>query len=323
MRRLTFTFLLFTAATLTTQAQLTNGDLETWTYAQWSTPPTGSGNSYDEPGSGTNRTTHFLRSLNALNDLGSGLAIPVSCFKTDTAHGGSYAARIRSQQYLSYFIPGFLGTGDINIASQTLNLGRPYTAHPDSFSTWYKYAGVGGDSARFEVIFTLYDALNQVSVPIGYGRADVKTNTSTWTKLKFGIQWDTVAAPDTAIIIAASSGGYNLSNFLSSTGDPGSQLWIDDMTLWSGFVGIDDCLDVHLPELLVYPNPTTDQLYLGLGYCEGTPFNWTIKDIRGAEISNGNSDGLQTMIDVSTLAYGTYIVQLQFAEKTIVRKFIK
>jgi mannan endo-1,4-beta-mannosidase len=86
--------------------------------------------------------------------------------------------------------------------------------------------------------------------------------------------------------------------------------------------GVADCLEM-LPELVVYPNPSIDQLNLSLGYCEAKPFSWTIQDIRGRAVMNGNSQGLQTAIDISTLSYGTYIVQLQFEEKTITRKFIK
>src|SRR5687767_11965417 len=120
MRRFTFTILLITSALLTTNAQLTNGDLETWFGFTGTT-------NYDEPGGNAARTSHFLRTLNELNDITG----PVSVWKTDTAHGGSFAARIRSTTFASYFIPGFLGTGDINFGAATMYLGRQYTSQPN------------------------------------------------------------------------------------------------------------------------------------------------------------------------------------------------
>ncbi len=299
MRRLTFTLLLMVSATFAANAQLTNGDLETWTAF------TGTA-SYNEPGSGPTRTTHFLRTLNELNDITG----PISVFRADSAHGGTYAARIRSVTFATYFIPGFLGTGDINFGAATMYLGRQYTSQPNSFSTWYKYAPAGGsgDSAKFEVIFTKYDALNQVSVPIGWGSSAVTTPTSTWTQLQFNITWDTVAAPDTAIIIAAASGGYNINNFLSSVGDIGSTLWVDDMTLQSGFVSTD-------PEYInenvnIYPNPATDFVNISLG---NLPENLKlfVYDINGKQVMYKVMNGGNYLLDVSSLAHGVYGIVIQ------------
>lgn len=309
MRKLTFTFLLFTSGALAINAQLTNGDLETWTSNQWSTVPTGSGTTYDEPGSGTNRAAHFLRSINQVNDLPSPLTVPLSCWKSDTAHSGLYSARLRSQQFTSYFIPGFIGTGDIDIVAQTLYLGRPYTAQPDSFSSWYKYAPVGGDSAKFEVMFTKYDALNQVSNMIGHGSAVILSGTSTWTNVKFPITWTSAQAPDTAIIIAASSGGYNLSNFLASLGEVGSKLWVDDMTLWSGNIGIDE--EEYINEnVSIYPNPATDFVQISTGSLP-SDLKLFVYDMNGQQIISKIITGNNYVLDLTTLTSGVYGIVIQ------------
>ncbi len=279
------------------------------------------GTSYYEPGSGTTRTTHFFRSLNELNDLPSPLTIPQSCWRTDTAHSGSYAARVRSQLFTSYFIPGFIGTGDINITNQNIALGRQYTSHPDSFATWYKYAGAGGDSAKFEVTFTKYDALNQVSNVIGHGTASVLTNTSTWTRLSFGITWTSVDMPDTVVIIAASSGGYNLTNLLSSTGDPGSMLWVDDMMLWSGHIGIEE--EYINENVHIFPNPATDFVNItteGLA----SDLKLFVYDMNGKQIMAKQMQGNNYLLDVSELPNGVYGVVIQDNFNPIHRsKFIK
>lgn len=311
MRRLTFTFLLFAAGAVVANAQLTNGDLETWTSAQWSTPPAGSGTTYNEPGSGTTRTTHFLRSINAVNDLPAPLTVPLSCWRSDTAHGGSYSARIKSQTFGPYFIPGFLGTGDIDIAAQTLYLGRQYTAQPDTFQAWYLYAPVSTDSAKFEVIFTEYDALNQVSNIVGYGSKAILTGTTgtTWQKVKFGITWSVGANPDTVKIIAAASGGYDLADFLNSTGQPGSQLWVDDMMLYSGNLGFSE-EDYISNKVSIYPNPASDFINIATTDLP-TDLKLFVYDMNGkmvmAKVMNSNN----YQLEISELPNGVYGVVIQ------------
>lgn len=307
MRRLTFTFLMI-ASGVATNAQLTNGDLESWTSNQWSTTPSGSGTTYDEPGPNITRTTHFLRSINAVNDLPSPLTVPLSCWKTDTSHGGLYAARVRSQQFVSYFIPGFIGTGDIDISAQTLYLGRPYTSQPNSFSAWYKYAPAGSDSAKFEVIFTKYDALNLVSVPIGYGSSTILSATPSWTNVQFNITWDTIAAPDTVIIIAASSGGYDMANFLASVGQPGSKLWVDDMMLNAGFVGTDE--EVINNHVTIYPNPSSDYVNISTTDLAADLYVF-LYDMNGKQVMSKQMNGNNSQLDISNLPNGVYGVVIQ------------
>lgn len=311
MRRLTFTFLMFTAGAMVTNAQLTNGDLETWTNNQWSTTPSGSGNTYKEPGSGTNRTTHFLRTINAVNDLAFPLTVPLSCWQSDTAHGGLYSARIKSQIFGPYFIPGFLGTGDIDIAAQTLYLGRPYTATPDTFQAFYLYAPVNDDSAKFEVIFTQYDALNQVSNIVGYGsQAILSATTGTnWQQVKFGITWTLGAAPDTVKIIAASSGGYDLADFLNSSGDAGSQLWVDDMTLYSGNIGINE-EDYISNKVSIYPNPATDFVNISTTDLP-TNLKLFVYDMNGKMIMSKTMNSNNYQLEISELPNGVYGVVIQ------------
>ena len=324
MRKITFTLFFAAASALVANAQVTNGDLETWTSAQWSTVPTGSGNSYLEPGTGTNRNLHFLRGLNQLNDLPGLLNIPKSCFRSDTAHGGSYSARVRSQQFTTYFIPGFLGTGDIDIQNQTLYLGRPYVSRPDSFSVWYLYAPVADDSAKFEVIFTKYDALNQQTNVIGHGSQVVlnATTGTNWQNVKFAIDWTSTDAPDTVQIIAAASGGYNLSDFLQSSGEVGSQLWVDDINLWSGHIGIEnEYINLNVN---IYPNPATDFVTISTGNLP-SDMNITLFDVNGKQISSKNMNSNNYQLDVTGLATGVYAISITDSKNNLVHrsKFIK
>ena len=120
---------------LSAQSNLTNGYLEDCT--QYGTAP----NTYYQPDGG------FFGTLNELVDLlamigGPG---PVTIDRVTDAYQGSYAAKATSKQFYEIFLPGMIGTTTLDIANETIYLGRPYTNQPYSFTGHYKYAPVGGD----------------------------------------------------------------------------------------------------------------------------------------------------------------------------------
>lgn len=316
MRKLTFTLLAFGSISLG-MAQVPNGDMETWITRQWSNPPGGSGTSYYDLGNDTVRDGDFLRSLNEINDLPFPLTAPLTCFRSDTAHGGNYSARLKTGTFGSIIIPGFLGTGDVDIVAQNIALGRPYTQRPDRFRAYYLYAPVNGDSAAFEVIFY------QASSIIGYGKQVITTATSgtTWATADFWISWTGSGNPDSVAIIAASSGGYDLNNVLGGVGQAGSTLWVDDISLEFGGVGVEE--ELISEHVHIYPNPASQIITVNT---ESLPTNLTLRvfDMNGKAVIDQVLNSNNAMIDISALKSGNYVVVLQNSMNLIHRsKLIK
>lgn len=309
MKRITFTLITLALAGSISHAQMTNGDMENWFTQAWSVAgPSGSGNAYYEPGPDATRTGHFFRTLNEVADLPSPLTGPLTCSRSDTAHGGSYSARIQSTTLGTFFIPGFVGTGNIDIVQQTIHLGRPYTTRPNSFEAWYMYAPVGSDSAKFEVFFSKFNTLTQVSDVIGTGTATITSAASSWTNVGFNITWTAPDNPDTVVVIASSSGGYDLVNLFASAGEAGSMLWVDDMTLNAGFIGIEE--DYINENVSIYPNPATDFINIST---PNLPENlrYAIFDMNGKQLLTGRVNGNNSQVDISTLASGVYGLVIQ------------
>lgn len=312
MKRITFTLLIL--STLITQgfSQISNGDMENWVdsaSSTWSTVPTGSGNKYYDLGPSATRTQNFFRSLNQINDTPTPVTGPLTCWRSSNAHSGSYAALLRSVTYATTFIPGFLGTGDVDIMQQTMHLGRQYTAMPDSFSAWYQYAPVGGDSAKFEVVLTHYDALGQISDTVAHGSAVIYSATTGWTNVKFPLIWDMAMAPDTAIIICATSAGYDMENLFGCVGEIGSQLLVDDIMLWSGHIGIEENQYAH-PNVSVFPNPAMDYTTISVTEMDASSLTMMLYDMTGRLILSKPMNGNNMQVDLSTLPYGVYSIVL-------------
>ncbi len=321
MKKVTFT-LLFTGATLVMNAQqpaLTNGNLENWTQF------TGTNESYWEPDTGTNRTSHFLRTLNELADQPFPLVGPVTCIREtngSNVHGGSYSAKLVSGVLGAFFIPGFLGTGDLNIPNQTIYLGRQFNGRPDKFRGWYKYTPVNGDSAEFRVWLTRYDALNQQTVLVGEGSQKIKTAVSNFTQFDININYQDAGTPDTVVVFCTASAGYNLANLLSSAGQVGSTLWADDLEfVYPANIENNNMMN---DKVQVYPTIVQDMVNI---YTTDLPENLKIRvyDMSGKEIFTERMNGNHHVIQVSSLEAGSYIILLQdnfklYARHTFIKK---
>lgn len=300
------------------QPALTNGNMETWTQF------TGTNESYWEPGTGATRTTHFLRTLNQLADEAFPLTGPVTTIRETNAsdvYAGTYAAKMVSNVLSTFFLPGFVGTGDLDIVGQTIHLGRQFDGRPEKFQGWYKYTPVSGDSAEFRVWLTRYDDMSMQSVLVGEGSQKILGAVNTYTMFDIAINYLDPGTPDTVVIFCTASAGYNLTNLLSSTGQAGSALWADDMSFYYP-AGINEDELTH-QQVKVYPTLVSDILSV-----QTTLTNPNMKvrvyDINGKVIINENMPSSLHTIDVSMLAAGTYVVVVQDAFHLLARhRFIK
>ncbi|MCC6723679.1 MAG: T9SS type A sorting domain-containing protein [Saprospiraceae bacterium] len=70
------------------------------------------------------------------------------------------------------------------------------------------------------------------------------------------------------------------------------------------------CTDEEGVIVKVFPNPTTDKLYLQIGVPPYTPFGYKIYDVAGRFIQKGYAIDFNTEIDFSHFAKGVYILSV-------------
>lgn len=318
MKTVTSTLLLsgLVGLVLAQQPALDNGNLESWTQF------TGTNESYWEPGLGNDRTTHFLRTLNRLADEAFPLTGPVTTIReTSDVHGGTYAAKMVSNVLASFFLPGFVGTGDLDITEQTIHLGRQFNGRPEKFQGWYKYTPVNGDSAEFRVWFTRYDALTMQSIKIGEGSQKIKSAVNTYSMFDVNINYSDAGTPDTVVIFCTGSAGYDLVNLLSSTGEPGSTLWADDLSfVYPAGINEDELANQNVK---VYPTIVSDGLNVETSL-NNSQMKVRIYDMNGKVIISENMASSLHTVDVTALSAGSYIIIIQDPFNLIARyRFIK
>ena len=290
---------------------IVNGDVESW---QSFNDVLGS--SYDDLGPNADRSTNFLRTLNAI------LEAPLtqqSAFKVtgQAAYSNTSIVVATSMVAGSILVPGYLGTGDVDIAAATIYLGRPYTGRPTSMKGMYRYEPVNGDSAAFYCSFSKYDALNQTSSIIGEGNLVVTAAEANWIPFQVPINFSSTDAPDSTNIIISSSAGYDLVNLQGSVGQVNSALYLDDIS-FEFPASIDTYSEVNA---LVYPNPSADEIRVQLENAQ-EKLRLRLYTISGQQVLETQGAGNEISATVSGLPSGNYVLMVQTDFKLLHRSLI-
>lgn len=239
-------------------------------------------------------------------------ASPISVFRCDTFHGGSFSARIESVIYTptSYSlcapwgIPfighnyldtlGILFNGNTSEFTATYKPGIPFTQKINQFSFWYQYKPNGIDTAECRVM--LVNNRN----PVAGGLVKLTNVTgSTWQQATITMTYVSGLTPDTLYVLFSSSS-------LDKNPKPGSIFWVDDVSV-TILSGIEQSA-INVNQVIAYPNPVSNLLMIRSATVLGAI---TIYNSLGEIVLQTKSRNSQEQIDVSKLVAGIYIVQAQ------------
>lgn len=313
MKRLFTSITVLLAATGVSFAQtvtITDGDLEAWTTT------TGPNGTYDDPTGG------FLSTLNELNDLPAqiGGPGPITVFKDTPACQGEFAAKLVSGKFnppFNFFVPGALGTFTIDIATQSVKFGKPFTQRPGQLQYCAKYNSVTGDSAEVFALLTKWNGSSRDT--IAFGNMIHTGSIASYTQFAFNLEYSSADTPDTLSFLATASAGYNFSNLTASQGQVGSTFWVDNIRFDMTPIGVNEVLSGYT--VAMYPSPATDVLNISVDKLTSATA-YRIYDVTGRTVLNGNITENKNLINIGTLATGTYYVQVTNAAGIIANKQI-
>lgn len=223
---------------LLAQTPLDNGNLDNWV----------SQGSYEDPAGS------MFKTLNSLNSLG----VPVTVFKTTDAYS-NFAAQLQSNTFvvLNIFIPGTLGTVVAQTTPPAAFLGVPFTDMPSRFKGWFRYHPTGNDSAEILIALMKRNGPNRDTV--ARAAMKIKNLVNTYTQFDLPLTYFSTTVPDSLIILCVSSAGYNFQNLFACAGQNNSTLYVDELELEYSS-GLSE--SYPLPELRVYPNPASEQMWV-------------------------------------------------------------
>lgn len=300
-----FAFILLLIAPIV-HSQIINPGFETWS-ADFAVPTA------NNPNSGNGTTGWWDYNVFNSSFVGSS---PISVLRSDTAHSGSYSARVQTviytptswNYYKSWGIPfighnysdtlGILFDGNLNETSVVYKPGIPFTQKITKFSFYYLYTPKGVDSAECRVLLVK----KRNAVAGGVFKTSTATGT-TWQQATINMIYVDTLTPDTMYILFSSSS-------LDSKPKPGSVLWLDDVSV-TGPSGINQVLAIG-SSIRVYPNPASDAVNFQLSGLNNAAI-LSIFDIAGQKIGEFP---VNNNIRISTQSYSNGLYFYQFYDNT-------
>ena len=287
--------------TLSAKAQILNPGFETWTTDTY--VPTAM-----NPNSGNGTTGWWDYNIFNSSFVGSS---PLSVFRCDTAHSGSYSARIETviytptswNIYKSWGVPyighnyydtlGILYNGYVNETSSTSRPGFPFTQKINQFSFFYQYKPNGIDTAECRVSLVKAGTL----IAGGVFKTNVTTG-STWQQATVTMFYVDTLTPDTMYVLFSSSS-------LDKKPKPGSMFLIDDIST-SLPAGIEQLKNMD-NQATIYPNPSNGNFVVETSVSSTQLLE--MFDLTGRLVISKPITG-KTLINGSDLMNGVYNIKI-------------
>ncbi len=295
------------SAILKENVQIPNGDFENW-YNVVVNPTL----NYDDIGTGpTDNWMATLNSLAAVPPLAGGPG-PVTVFKSTDKYAGTYAAKAVSANFplgpATIFIPGMIGTAQMDMVGVRALLGKPCNdCKPLNFKGYYKFEPVNGDSCSAVILLSKWNTAAKKRDTLGYGKMVQRNAVSTYTPFDITINYTSTEISDTMTLLVVSSAGFNVINFMGSVGQPGTTMYVDNLTLEYAN-GIQQVL---MPEVAVttYPNPASDVLHVDLSK-QIKNGSLEVYNVSGRLVGSYSLSSANNTIPVYNLVNGVYYFRL-------------
>jgi hypothetical protein len=287
MKKILLTIMTGVLTTLSVSAQVDYG------FETWAATPNGAAGVEDPKG---------WASFNVLTNALIGMSQTV--FKETAAPAvGSAAAKIvtrpipPSAPIPGYDTAGILAIGTINILTQSIKLGTPYTNRPQIVHFSTKYQPVGLDTGSVTVLLTKFNTTTSKVDVVAKGTFNTSATSTTWTAQALTLDYTPGlmnVAPDTIKIMISSSSFYRPK--IEST------LYIDDITM-SGYVSTND-IDGVENNVSVYPTPARESVSFSISV---KAYAVQIMDITGRNLGVFPMTNNKVTVETNSYKAGMYI----------------
>ena len=178
--------------------------------------------------------------------------------KSNDAHGGSFAALMKSRTIVGNFVGATLFTGFLNTTipfTPVPELGVPFTGRPIAMKGWYKYSPVSGDSSSIYVKLTKWNSTTNTRDVVGFIEKRDYSAVNAYTPFNLVINYSSSDIPDSITVVFSASAGAE-----QNVGQVGSSLWVDDVVFDYGANSLES--SNKIPVLHCYPNPANNFLFI-------------------------------------------------------------
>lgn len=243
------------------------------------------------------------------NSLTTSFGLGAVVFKDSiNVNSGNYAAKMICISSAFGNIPGAMGTGTINVVSQTFSGGFPLS-NPNVVALigYFKYLPIGNDSCLLFSVLTKWDTVNGERDTVAIVKF-VAGNTPNYTLFSAPfVVMDSTELADTALIICSTTSKFDSARV-------GSTLWIDDID-FSGTLSVPEIQDV---KIIAYPIPADQTLEITLPQDLNSE-SIVISNVSGALVRVIQvSSSLPTTINTAKFTEGVYVIFVKDKEGRVI-----
>jgi len=292
MKKITLLSFLFMTVAFSSNAQIVNGDFEEWTT--------------NTVGAYTYDSLKYWKTTD-LNSQQNGTGEPHSAQPTTDAYTGLSGLLLTSWQAAIFNgIPGAASNGDVYIDILTLTV-KPIGGVQDnvrhgSLYGYYKYVPAGaGDTGSIETCLFKRNGANRDTV--AYGSFNPSGPIGLYTQFIINLIPMSTETPDSSLIWIQSSPRSPL-----GSGQTGTQLYVDSL-FYNSLIGVNE-ISPLVKSMITYPVPAVNELNVKVEITSQVEMNYTIVDLKGKIVLTGQMNDETQKVDVSTLAAGNYVVNV-------------
>ncbi len=229
--------------------------------------------------------------------------------RSTDAHSGTYAAKLQTKTIPSIStLPGVTTLGAVDLLTQSVTGGTPFTQRPQTLSFWYKYQPAGTDSMMVVILLTKRNTTTNITDTVAVGYYTTGTAATTYTQQSITLNYLMGVNPDTLNILALASSGQMTD---------GSTLYVDDFTLSGTVVGISN--ETMNSRIDILPNPSNGVFEIITASNADVEFR--ICNAIGKEVLNGTFTGRKNM-NLQHLPKGVYFAEILNGKQKTVRKIV-
>jgi hypothetical protein len=257
-------------------------------------------------------------------------------FKSSTAHSGSFSAEVRSANIgetggnvpgvfsnakIGVDIMGLLGSGAINDPSQILQYlsyseATPVSGQVGSVTAWVKLDDTNQDEAMISVfaVKTVQGSTGDSTAIVGIGTHNVVPGVNQFTEVTVPVVYATNEQPEKLIVAFLSS------DYAADSVHEGNAFFVDDVSFTYSSTSIRQPL-LSEQQLLVYPNPSTGQVYFNLNAtARPEEYSLTIADVTGRIVYTEQLHQQVNNKDMSDWGKGHYFYTLTHTKSGLSEK---
>ncbi len=286
-------------ATISTSAfaQIPNNSFETWTSA----------GTYSNPAS-----------WDQLNGMTTGMGIYTATKGTGgAASGGSSYLKLTSKSVSGMGVmPGVAVSGVMDMATFKPKSGFPYTMQPVKLTGSWQYMASGSDAGFIAVYLTKWNSMMMMRDTIAKAKQSLSGMVMSWGIFNINLTYMSSVIPDSAMIILSASGTTPVAN---------SYLYVDNISFSGTVTGINQFENL-VSAISVYPNPSTENIYIELNAQKASTIKMQLADVSGKlikEINAGEISGnYKQMISTTGISKGVYFLKVMANDAVEVKKII-